>query len=317
MGRLRSGDWTDALRILLIGLAAASIAAALAPFGWPFELFAHFRWQLMAAGLALLIASAGLRKPWMVGLALASLALQAVPLLLVQRSHAAAAPAECTGSEITVATVNLQFDNRDHQSAIDWLRQNPADIVVLQEMTQAWVDAFGRANLPYTHASVAAREDPYGIALLSRWPIADVQAADFARDGLPSVVGVVLVNGKPLQVVGLHTHWPVLPGLLQSRDRVLEDAARRVAAAEIDSVLLGDLNITPYAPAFARLLEQSGLRDAFADRLWRPTWQAGLWPLALPIDHVLVPVTSCVVRAEIGPSIGSDHRPVLVTLRRS
>jgi endonuclease/exonuclease/phosphatase (EEP) superfamily protein YafD len=36
----------------------------------------------------------------------------------------------------------------------------------------------------------------------------------------------------------------------------------------------------------------------------------------LPIDHVLVPVSSCVVRAEIGPSIGSDHRPVLVTLRR-
>jgi len=315
---VRFGDWTDALRILLIGLAAASIAAALAPLGWPFELFAHFRWQLAAAGFALLIASVGLRKPWMVALALASMALQAVPLLLVQRSQAAAAPpSRCSGAEITVATVNLQFDNTDHEAAIAWLRQNPADVVVLQEVTQGWVDAFKQVELPYPYASLAVREDPYGIALLSRWPIADVQPADFAGDGLPSVVGVVLVDRKALQVVGLHTHWPVLPALLQSRDRVLEGAAARVAATGIDSVVLGDLNLTPYAPAFARLLEQSGLRDAFGDRLWRPTWQAGLWPLALPIDHVLVPVSSCVLRAEIGPSIGSDHRPVLVKLRRS
>lgn len=305
------------MRILLVGLAAASLAVAFAPLGWPFELFAHFRWQLAAAGLALLIASVGLRRPWMIGLALLSVALQAVPLLLVQRSHATAAPpADCSGPEITVATVNLQFDNAEHDRAIEWLQRNPADIVLLQEVTQAWADAFAQVDLPYPYASVATREDPYGIALLSRWPIADVQAADFAADGLPSVVGIVLVRKTALQVVGLHTHWPLLPGLSRSRDRVLERAASKVAASQADSVLLGDLNLTPYAPAFARLLEQSGLRDAFGDRLWRPTWRAGLWPLALPIDHVLVPASSCVIKAEIGPSIGSDHRPVLVTLRR-
>ena len=305
------------MRILLVGLAAASIAASFAPLGWPFELFAHFRWQLVAAGLALLLASVGLRKPWMIGLALLAIVLQAAPLLLVQRSHASAAPpANCAGPEITVATVNLQFDNVEHGRAIQWLQQNPADIVLLQEVTPAWADAFAQVDLPYPYASVATREDPYGIALLSRWPIADVRAADFAADGLPSVVAIVLVKKTALQVVGLHTHWPMSPGLSQSRDRVLDAAASEVAAKEVDSVLLGDLNLTPYAQAYARLLEQSGLRDAFGDRLWRPTWRAGLWPLALPIDHVLVPASSCVIRTEIGPSIGSDHRPVLVTLRR-
>lgn len=314
---MRLGAWTDGVRILLVGLAAASIAGALAPLGWPFELFAHFRWQLAAAGLALLLASVGLRKPWMIGLALFSLVLQAVPLLLVQRSQAAAAPpANCAGPEITVATVNLQFDNVDYPRAIEWLRRNPVDIVLLQEVTQGWADAFAQAKLPYPYASVATREDPYGIALLSRWPIAEVRAADFAEDGLPSVVARVLVNETALQVVGVHTHWPLLPGLHESRDRALDAAAAEVRRAGTDSVLLGDLNLTPYAPAFARLLEHSGLRDAFGDRLWRPTWQAGLWPVALPIDHVLVPATACVTRAEIGPSIGSDHRPVRVTLRR-
>ena len=81
------------------------------------------------------------------------------------------------------------------------------------------------------------------------------------------------------------------------------------------TILLGDLNLTPYAPAFARLVAESGLRDAFAGEAWRPTWQAGFWPLALPIDHVLVPRRGCITGHEIGPDVGSDHRPLQVTLR--
>jgi endonuclease/exonuclease/phosphatase (EEP) superfamily protein YafD len=50
-------------------------------------------------------------------------------------------------------------------------------------------------------------------------------------------------------------------------------------------------------------------------RRWRPTWLAGFWPLALRIDHILVSPGLCVEHAEVGPSIGSDHRPVLARLR--
>jgi endonuclease/exonuclease/phosphatase (EEP) superfamily protein YafD len=96
---------------------------------------------------------------------------------------------------------------------------------------------------------------------------------------------------------------------------VLQQAAAFALETPSASIVLGDLNLTPYAPAFARLVQSSGLRDALDDRAWRPTWQASLWPLALPIDHVLVPRSGCVLDATIGPDIGSDHRPVLVTLR--
>jgi len=57
------------------------------------------------------------------------------------------------------------------------------------------------------------------------------------------------------------------------------------------------------------------LADAFAQRAWRPTWRVSSWLLALPIDHVLVPPSTCVTRAEIGSATGSDHRPVRVTIR--
>jgi endonuclease/exonuclease/phosphatase (EEP) superfamily protein YafD len=66
---------------------------------------------------------------------------------------------------------------------------------------------------------------------------------------------------------------------------------------------------------FARFLESAGLRDALEEPRWSPTWMAGFWPLGLRIDHVLVTPELCVESVEVGPSIGSDHRPVIARLR--
>jgi endonuclease/exonuclease/phosphatase (EEP) superfamily protein YafD len=139
---------------------------------------------------------------------------------------------------------------------------------------------------------------------------------DFAHDGLPSIVATIDAEGHTVRFFGLHTRWPIAPDLQRSRDRTIEAAAAAArAAAPTSAILAGDLNLTPFAPEFTRLLARSGLRDAFAGVTWRPTWRAEFWPLALPIDHVLVPVDACVVRREIGEATGSDHRPVLVTVR--
>ena len=110
------------------------------------------------------------------------------------------------------------------------------------------------------------------------------------------------MHGRTLQVIALHTRWPVLPELQVARDRALQQAAALALTRPDSTILLGDLNLTPYAPAFARLVSESGLRDALAGEAWRPTWQAGFWPLALPIDHVLVPRRACVTGQEIGPT---------------
>jgi endonuclease/exonuclease/phosphatase (EEP) superfamily protein YafD len=83
----------------------------------------------------------------------------------------------------------------------------------------------------------------------------------------------------------------------------------------VPTIAAGDFNFTVYSPAYARMLRESGLADAFAGRGWQPTWMAGFWPLALRIDHVLASRSLCVEHAEVGPDVGSDHRPLLVRLR--
>ena len=99
------------------------------------------------------------------------------------------------------------------------------------------------------------------------------------------------------------------------RNAALGAAAGIARDSDLPVILLGDLNLTPDSPDFARLLDESTLRDVMGGRRWRPTWQAGFWPLALRIDHVLVSPEVCVEAVEVGPSIGSDHRPVIAQLR--
>jgi endonuclease/exonuclease/phosphatase (EEP) superfamily protein YafD len=306
-----------ASRLLVAGTVLVSLAAALAVFGWPFDLFAHFRWQVAAGTTALVVLAAVLRDrralAWL-GLALLLQGAAAWNSRTADLAAARADAAACRGPQITLVAANLWFRNESPERALQWLAGNPADLVLLMEVTGDWAQRL--ATLPgYPYRKVLAREDPYGIALLSRWPLASVEAVDFADDGLPSLLATIEVGGRPLQVVGVHTHWPLLPLLHDARDRVLARAAVLAHESPVPTVLMGDLNLTPYAPAFRRLLVASGLRDAYAGRAWRPTWQAGLWPLALPLDHVLVPPEACVVAAGIAPASGSDHRAVWVTLR--
>lgn len=300
--------------LLLGGVGLSTALALLAPLGWPFELFSHFRPQYAAVALLLALFLAWRRRPALAGLAAALALWNALPI--AQRALAEPPAVACAGPTFNVATINLQYSNTDHARFRDWLAAHPADLVVVQELTGAWMDSLaGQPDHP--HRYLLAREDAYGIGVLSRWPLESVGSIDLAGDGLPSIDGIVDVAGWRIRFLGLHTHWPVLPDLARSRDTALQQAAGVVRGTDLPVILLGDLNLTPDSPSFARLLEASGLRDASGGRRWRPTWQAGFWPLSLRIDHILVSPQLCVEAVETGPSIGSDHRPVAARLRLS
>jgi endonuclease/exonuclease/phosphatase (EEP) superfamily protein YafD len=301
--------------VLLAGLAGLGLATALAfsaPLGWPFELFTHFRAQYAAAAALIAVLLLLARRPGAAAVAGVLAVVHALPAL--QRSFADDPAAACGGPAFTVVTANLQYSNHDTSRFLDWLATNPADLVVLQEVTGAWATALSQVSA-YPQRELLVREDPYGIGVMSRWPLRSVERRDFAGDGLPSLSGGLVIQGQPVRFLALHTHWPILPRLAASRDRSLDAAAALLRAGDGPAAVLGDLNLTAYSPVFARFLEAAGLRDAVGEPRWAPTWMARFWPLALRIDHVLVTPGLCVEHIEVGPSIGSDHRPLIARLR--
>lgn len=293
-------------------LGAATLLTLLAPLGWPFELFAHFRPQYAVTALLVTLVLAGQKRGVAAGIAALLVVWNALPV--VERASAGAPPVSCDGPALTVATVNLQYSNLHHDRFLAWLAAHPADLIVVQELTSAWAQALA-GNDAHPHRFLLTREDPYGIGVLSRWPLESAGAIDLAGEGLPSFEGIVDIEGRRIRLLGLHTHWPILPEVARMRNAALRGAAGMARNSDLPVILLGDLNLTPDSPEFSRLLDGSALRDVVSGRRWRPTWQAGFWPLALRIDHVLVSQQLCVDAVEVGPSIGSDHRPVVARLR--
>jgi endonuclease/exonuclease/phosphatase (EEP) superfamily protein YafD len=301
-----------ALTAALAAVCAASVAAWLAPLGWPFELFSHFRLQLLCAAALLVPALLVARSP---RAAIVAGALAALLFASSGRRLLAAEPAPaCHGDAFVVVTANVQYTNRDPQRLLDWLAGQQPDVIVLQEVTPAWAAALTRLTA-YPHAYTLPRSDPYGIAMLSRWRFESIEPLDLAGDGIPSLDAVVQVRGRSVHVLGLHTRWPITPGLARLRDRALERATTLARERPMPTVLAGDLNLTPDAPLYSSIIDQTGLRDVLAGRGWHPTWMAGFWPLALRIDHQFASAALCVEHAKVGPDIGSDHRPLIARYR--
>lgn len=293
-------------------VCAASVAGWLARFGWPFELFSHFRPQLAVTAALLVPALLAVRAP------AAALVAAAVSVLQFAAGTHGVLAAEtapgCSGAPLVVVTANVEFTNRETGRLRDWLALQQPDVVVLQEVTPAWAAALAQlAEYPYLR--LLPRSDPYGIALLSRWPFESIEPVDLAGDGIPSLEAVVRVHDRPVHVLGLHTRWPITPGLARLRDRALEQAAQRAHASALPTLAAGDLNLTPDSPVYAHLLQHSGLRDVLAGQGWHPTWMVGFWPLALRIDHQLASQSLCIEQVQVGPDIGSDHRPLIARYR--
>jgi endonuclease/exonuclease/phosphatase (EEP) superfamily protein YafD len=297
------------------GLCVATATALLAGLGWPFELFSHFRLQYLVVG-AVVAAAALLRRRR--GTALAALVATALNGVDIGGGEAAAQATTgadaCHGPHLTVVAANVNFRNTDHASLLGWLQRQPADVVLLEEVTEEWANSLEK--LPgYPYRALRPREDPYGMAVLSRLLPDSIEWLDLAGDGVPTVALALEVDGEPLQILGLHTTSPVARVAMRSRDRELERGAERSRSAGSPTVLLGDLNVSPDSPVFSRLLRDGNLRDSLAGSGWHPTWRTDFYPLALRIDHVLASPGVCVESAEVGPPIGSDHRPVRAELR--
>ncbi len=150
----------------------------------------------------------------------------------------------------------------------------------------------------------------YGLAVASPFALEDV-----ARRFLPGTgerrgaLGVTArTPGGPVRV--WCTHWG-----LNGEQRVRQAAclASWVNESPLPTVLCGDLNERPDAPAVRRLLADTGLRDSGAVA-GTPTYPADL-PTAR-IDFLLHSAGLVCERCAVPDTQASDHRPVVCDLRR-
>lgn len=309
---LRLRPW---LQTRSLPLAVASLAVLLLPWvvrglqpsdtlGWLLDLAVHWQWQAGVAWALACVLQAYLRRclwwlagPWMaVGLVVWG----AYPAL--ERVDGAA------GVGVTVASVNVHLENTELHQLSRWLGQVQPDVVVLQEVTPAMQPWLQSLRVAYPHGLEQLRDDPFGMAVLSKTPLVEVRAQ--AAPGQPQWMRAVLRHGgRDWVLYAVHPMPPLSPVFFNERNALMADIAQRAAHDALPAVVAGDFNASPWSSAFAPLQAQ-GLRRATG---WLPTWHGLLG--GLPLDHIVASATHWrVVQSQVGPDVGSDHWPVVAQL---
>ncbi|MEZ6056519.1 MAG: endonuclease/exonuclease/phosphatase family protein [Planctomycetaceae bacterium] len=304
----------------LIGLIGVSVGTLLAGVWWGFDLCTHFRVQYVFVGAILCVGIGVWQKWWMSGICLLLTVFHASRLLPLyqEQSRPLTERANVTSSdfrphEVTVVSMNLYSRNRNSAAVDEFLEQTKPDIVALIELSPLWGEHFSAQTDRFPYQRLASREGNFGIGIMSRFPLAEVETIT-GVNGLVGMKAVVDIDGQPLTFLAAHPFPPMGRAATQSRNEQLRSLVRPINQHSGHRVLVGDLNTTSWSPCFEKLLEQTGLRDSRVGFGVQPTWPTNRFVLSIPIDHVLISPEIAVMDRVIGPNIGSDHFPVVVKL---
>ncbi|MGK2953558.1 MAG: endonuclease/exonuclease/phosphatase family protein [Thiobacillus sp.] len=290
---------------LVIPIISAALAGSAGTLVWLIDLASHWQW-LYLAGLVLGCAIAVLKdRRW-------AFWLLAVPLPWLTASS----PAPNAGNEkipnakvLAVASANVPLENHDTAALVRWLAAAKPDVLVLHEVSPGYAKGLGALDAyPFRH--LMPRQDPFGMAVLSRFPLGEIQTVE-DEDGIRHIDALLDWNGQPVRLTAFHPMPPISQHDHSVRNQKLQGLAKAAKASEHPAIVAGDLNATPWSNAFSKL-NQAGLRRASG---LAPTWPAvGRGWMGIPIDHVLVTQQWSVVEQQVGPKLGSDHLPVIVRI---
>jgi endonuclease/exonuclease/phosphatase (EEP) superfamily protein YafD len=309
-GVLLAGPW-------LVG-AAATAATCLGLLGdrpWWLDLMAHFRLQyavlLLPAWGIMLVA----RRWWSAGAF--GLAWAVNVGLLLPLWVAPPPPEGVAGPSLRLVTFNVLRSNPQTTEVAEWLANQEADVILVEEVDRRWVDRLDAVLRDHRRLPTPTlRPDNFGIAVYLRHGLA-TQAVQTTADPAdrPRITATLDLAGRAVRVVGIHTLPPVSRRASELRARQLAEAGRLADSDDEPIVLAGDFNATPWSAPLRRLRADTGLRDSARGFGHRGTWPDGLWWTGMiPIDHVLISPHWRVDGRRVGPALGSDHRPIVIDL---
>ncbi|WP_419810234.1 endonuclease/exonuclease/phosphatase family protein [Bacterioplanoides sp.] len=307
-------------------LAICSIAGFFSSAGHIPELLSHFRLQYLVGALLCLTIFA-LQKDTFRSLA--------AGLLVVINGYTIAplyfSGIPSTSYEISENRVhkillsNVHSSNNEHQRLINLIQQESPDVLVLLEITDAWLESLQTIQSAYPFKKAIARSDNFGIAVFSKLPFDRADVRYWGISGFPSLAlqyqlagtKTGVAKGEGITLLATHPLPPITKDMLQQRDTQLLQAAAEAAQPAGPVIMLGDFNITPWSSAFKQSAELAGLSNCRNGFGILPTWPASLTSplLMIPIDHCLVSNHFQVVNIRTGANIGSDHLPLIIELR--
>jgi endonuclease/exonuclease/phosphatase (EEP) superfamily protein YafD len=300
------------LEAAAIVLAVFSIATLFGGWHTYLELFSHFKAQYFVSAILLLVVFVIYRRR---NLAVLMLVLALINAWFVVPWYLPAEQPQANGESITLLQANVLLSNRETAALLAQIDAVQPDIVILQEMSPPWLQAMRGLVDRYPYSVAEAQESAFGIGMFSKFPLESARIVYAPPNDLPEIRALLVVGEHKIRFVSAHPMPPIGVASIEARNQQLAALGKEVGEMQGSIVLVGDLNITMWAPTYLMFEESTGLRNARKGFGLVPTFPVFLPIAGIPIDHVLVSNDIAVTEFRTGAKTGSDHYPVVVSLR--
>ncbi len=213
---------------------------------------------------------------------------------------------------IEVMTFNVGISNPNRADVAAYIAREDPDVVFIFESSFEWEASFRNSDIPLQIISIVPRGRIAGVTVLARASLRP-GAVEVSLGGEASAVTVDLGDQR-IDLLGIHPPSPTTAERSQRRDGMIVAAGEWIRSRSGEVLVVGDLNATPWSHAVRTLRRSGALVDTMRGVGLQPSWPEGWGVLAIPIDHVLHTGGLASENRRTGPSIGSAHRPVIVTI---
>ena len=303
------------IAIPAVVIAAVSLAAFFGEWVWWLDVAANFRAQyvVVLTVLSLVLIPGKWRR---VGFGV--LAVAAVNLVVILPLYVGSPGTPIAGApSLRIMSFNLLSTNDAYKDLIEYIEFTDPDVVFLHEASRPWEVAVEAADLDYTTVRARSEDLIFGTLVLVRADSPQIVTYGFAGTQPRAVSIAYRPLGWPESIEILSTH-PLAPtdrANAALRDAQLQFATDWLADQEGVFAVVGDFNATPWSSPFRKMLAGADVRNSqigFGLQPSFPTTSSFLF--RVPIDHLVHSDTLTVIDRRLGPTMGSDHFPLVVDL---
>lgn len=294
-----------------LGVLAASLIGFAGKYSRWFDHFSNFRVQYLLLSMALLIYF--LVKKQRVGMTVSFVSLLLNAWLVVSWFDTSQKNKD-SKADFRIFHANVLFKNLDYLSVTEQIREEKPDFISINEAMPAFINHFRKAfakEYPYTFFVVAKNNTQ--VLVGSRTPFVVDSVASFAVKGVLKLT--TSVKGKTLTIIACHAYNPLVLRDFKMRNEQLKQMARLVKKQTEPTLVVGDLNITPWSAFYQDFIKESGLLNCRQGFGLNPTWPSWFFPMWIPIDHCLINNQLETADFRIGNYNKSDHLPVIIDVR--
>lgn len=220
---------------------------------------------------------------------------------------------------ISILIANVLITNRKSAEFLQIAADADADMLLVMEVDQWWVDQLQPLKKPYPYVMEYPLDNAYGMALYSRLPLINPEIKFLNRKDVPSFhARVSLPSGKAFMFHGVHPVAPVpskkYPDNKGENEVALLKIGEIVASESLPSIVAGDYNDVSWSHT-SRLFGHSGkLKNVRLGRGLYNSFDATSMIMRWPLDHYFVTSEFALLELERLPSFHSDHFPIYIKL---